>query len=72
MYEHGLCLLFSQILISANRDVPAFSEAGTLFYTPMEKDVLAMMQRTDFKNLSKGDVADYRMQAARQWPQSAA
>lgn len=25
-------------------------------YTPVEKDVLAMMQRTDFKNLSKGDV----------------
>lgn len=25
-------------------------------YTPMEKDVLAMMQRTDFKNISKGDV----------------
>lgn len=22
-------------------------------YIPMEKDVLAMMQRTDFKNLSK-------------------
>lgn len=25
-------------------------------YTPMEKDVLAIMQRADFKNLSKGDV----------------
>ena len=25
-------------------------------YTPMEKDILAMMQRTDFKNLSKGDL----------------
>lgn len=28
-------------------------------YTPMEKDVLAMMQRTDFKNLSKGDVISF-------------
>lgn len=28
-------------------------------YTPNEKDVLAMMQRTDFKNLSKGDVISY-------------
>lgn len=28
----------------------------TMEYTPIEKDVLAMMQRTDFKNISKGDV----------------
>ena len=28
-------------------------------YTPMEKDVLAMMQRTDFKNISKGDVIKF-------------
>ena len=28
-------------------------------YTPMEKDVLAMMQRTDFKNISKGDVISF-------------
>ena len=28
-------------------------------YTPMEKDVLAMMQRTDFKNLSKSDVISF-------------
>ena len=30
-------------------------------YTPMEKDVLAMMQRTDFKNMniSKGDVISF-------------
>ena len=28
-------------------------------YTPMEKDILAMMQRTDFKNLSKGDVISF-------------
>ena len=28
-------------------------------YTPIEKDVLAMMQRTDFKNLSKGDVISF-------------
>lgn len=28
-------------------------------YTPMERDVLAMMQRTDFKNLSKGDVISF-------------
>ena len=25
----------------------------------MEKDVLAMMQRTDFKNISKGDVISF-------------
>lgn len=28
-------------------------------YTPMEKDVLAMMQRTDFKNISKADVISF-------------
>ena len=28
-------------------------------YTRMEKDVLTMMQRTDFKNLSKGDVISF-------------
>lgn len=28
-------------------------------YTPMEKDILAMMQRTDFKNISKGDVISF-------------
>ena len=28
-------------------------------YTPMEKDVLAIMQRTDFKNISKGDVISF-------------
>lgn len=28
-------------------------------YTPMEKDVLDMMQRTDFKNISKGDVISF-------------
>ena len=30
-------------------------------YTPIEKDVLAMMQRTDFKNMniSKGDVISF-------------
>lgn len=28
-------------------------------YTPMEKEVLSMMQRADFKNLSKGDVISY-------------
>ena len=28
-------------------------------YTPMEKDVPAMMQRTDFKNISKGDVISF-------------
>lgn len=28
-------------------------------YTPMEEKVLAMMQRTDFKNLSKGDVISF-------------
>ena len=28
-------------------------------YTPMQKDVLAMMQRTDFKNISKGDVISF-------------
>lgn len=28
-------------------------------YTPIEKDVLAMMQRTDFKNISKGDVISF-------------
>lgn len=28
-------------------------------YTPMEKDVLSIMQRTDFKNLSKGDVISF-------------
>lgn len=30
-------------------------------YTPMEKDVLAMMQRTDFKNLSKSDVISFAL-----------
>lgn len=28
-------------------------------YTPIEKDVLSMMQRTDFKNLSKNDVISF-------------
>lgn len=28
-------------------------------YTPIETEVLAMMQRTDFKNLSKGDVISF-------------
>ena len=28
-------------------------------YTPIEKDVLSMMQRTDFKNLSKNDVVSF-------------
>lgn len=28
-------------------------------YTPMEKEVLNIMQRTDFKNLSKGDVISF-------------
>lgn len=28
-------------------------------YTPMEKDVIDMMQRTDFKNISKGDVISF-------------
>ncbi len=28
-------------------------------YTPMEKDVLDMMQRTEFKNISKGDVISF-------------
>ena len=31
VYGHRLCLLFSQISISADRDVPAFSKAGTFF-----------------------------------------
>ena len=37
VHGHRMCLLFSQILISANRDAPAFSEAGTLFYSPILK-----------------------------------
>lgn len=28
-------------------------------YTPIEKGVLAMIQRTDFKNISKGDVISF-------------
>lgn len=28
-------------------------------YTPIEKDVLSLMQRTDFKNISKGDVISF-------------
>ena len=28
-------------------------------YTQLEKDILAMMQRTDFKNISKGDVISF-------------
>ena len=28
-------------------------------YTPVEQNVLAMMQRTDFKNLSKNEVVSY-------------
>lgn len=28
-------------------------------YTPMEKDVLSLMQRTDFKNISKSDVISF-------------
>ena len=28
-------------------------------YTPMEKDVLSLMQRTDFKNLSKNDIISF-------------
>lgn len=28
-------------------------------YSPMEKDILALMQRTDFKNLSKGDIISF-------------
>ena len=28
-------------------------------YTPIEKNVLSMMQRTDFKNLSKNDVISF-------------
>lgn len=28
-------------------------------YTPMEKDILTMMQRTDFKNLAKSDVISF-------------
>lgn len=28
-------------------------------YTPMEKDVLSLMERTDFKNLSKNDVISF-------------
>lgn len=28
-------------------------------YTPMERDVLSMMQRTDFKNLSKNDIISF-------------
>ena len=28
-------------------------------YTPMEKDVLDMMQSTVFKNISKGDVISF-------------
>ena len=37
VYGHRMCLLFSQILISANRDAPAFSDAVTLFYSPILK-----------------------------------
>ena len=32
-----MCLLFSQISISTDRNVPAFSEAGTPFYPPILK-----------------------------------
>ena len=28
-------------------------------YTQLEKDILAVMQRTDFKNISKGDVISF-------------
>jgi hypothetical protein len=28
-------------------------------YTPIEKEVLSQMQRTDFKNLSKNDVISF-------------
>lgn len=28
-------------------------------YTLLEKDILAMMQSTDFKNISKGDVISF-------------
>nr|WP_307989799.1 hypothetical protein [uncultured Niameybacter sp.] len=32
---------------------------NTTEYTPMEKDVLSLMQRTDFKNISKSDVISF-------------
>lgn len=38
-------------------------------YTPMERDVLAMMQRTDFKNLSKSDVISFASEIAELRPE---
>lgn len=40
-------------------------------YTPTEKDVLAMMQRTDFKNISKGDVISFASKLAELRPEVA-
>ena len=40
-------------------------------YTPMEKDVLAMMQRTDFKNISKGDVISFASKIGKLRPEVA-
>lgn len=40
-------------------------------YTPMEKDILAMMQRTDFKNISKGDVISFASKLAELRPEVA-
>ena len=40
-------------------------------YTPMEKDILAMMQRTDFKNISKGNVISFASKLAELRPEVA-
>ena len=37
VYGQRLCLLFSKISISADHNAPAFSEAGTLFCSPILK-----------------------------------
>ena len=44
-----MCLLLSKISISVDHNVPAFSEAGTLFYSPIlkkrQKNVRCIVER---------------------------
>ena len=40
-------------------------------YTPMEKEVLSIMKRTDFKNLSKMDVISFASKLGELRPEDA-